>query len=197
MNGPRPHELQGEKKRLLVDGAAVDLGHLRPDQIEAFLQGQLVAVEMSTSHQSISGPIPPPQYAEAYERLLPGATNRLFCGMEEVVRIERMAVEADIEHARDCRNKNQIYRMAGLIGAIVVCCFFIACGTYVIVNANAWAGSFLAIAGPLTGLAGKFIMGRPLNDGEGEPKVPAPPPSAKNGPRSSKSGATPKPRRKR
>lgn len=101
---------------------------------------------------SFSGPLPPPEILEQYNKIEPGFANRI-CRMAESEAehrraLENYAVKADYKEAR----LGQIF--AFLIGVITI-----GCGAWVANSGNPAAGGILSTVG-VVGLVSVFIYGR-------------------------------------
>ena len=99
-----------------------------------------------------SGPIPPPSILEGYERLLPGAADRIL-SMAEKEQQHRHQLEKD----ESVDNRLTVKR--GAIFAFIITLSVVACGTYVIAIGKSGAG-IAVILGALASLVSAFITGR-------------------------------------
>jgi uncharacterized membrane protein len=153
------------------------LAEVLPEQILPKLEnlppeGREVIEEIYEATLAVSGPIPPPSLAAGYEKLLPGATDRLFKMAELQITSISKRMDADVDAETDSRSKNQTYRLCGLLAGALVSLSLIAAGCLVAIYGQApVAGSLVSLLGVGTGLAGIFVKGRPLTDSEtAEPK---------------------------
>jgi uncharacterized membrane protein len=107
----------------------------------------------------VQGPLPPPHMAEAYERLCPGFVDRS-------IRLVENQQQAQIDSQSDIRNRNDSYRKQGLwVAAIVTLSFIVGGILLMLVNPDLkFFGISSMFFGPLLGLIGVFIRGRPLHD---------------------------------
>ena len=95
-------------------------------------------------NEFFSGPLPPPETLEGYERVVKGSAERILQMAERQVyhrhEIEKLQTEADIKDS----NKGMNY-------ALIISLFVIGCGTLIIVlqpNTGGYlAGSFLNLLG--------------------------------------------------
>lgn len=116
---------------------------------------KVVAVELQFSE-----PLPPPELLAAYERILPGAADRILRMAEEEGRhrrsLENRAVDADIEAMRRQFTEARL----GQIFAFLIAVMFIASGTYLVTVKDNTAVGLLFGAVGLGGLVSTFIWGR-------------------------------------
>ena len=115
-----------------------------PNEQIAVAQAQFAA----TYH---SGPLPDPSQLEQYNKVCPGAADRIITMAEK---------EAEHRHCIETAYLKSSTRISwiGVISAAIICIATIAGGVLVIMNGHDWAGSFLGASG-LAGVAGTFITG--------------------------------------
>jgi uncharacterized membrane protein len=98
---------------------------------------------------SFSGPLPPPDLLEAYERTQPGLSDRIV----------RMA-ESEQTHRQRLENREHqsqvTLRIIGLLGGIVLAVLGILAGGYLVLHDKALAG-FTLFVGALGGLIATAI----------------------------------------
>lgn len=103
--------------------------------------------QLSVSHQSFSGPIPPPALLEGYEAILPGAAERILVLAEsEAVHrreLEKREILANIALAKS--EHRQVY--VGQFCALAISVLFILSGAFLIYSGKSIPGSFLSLAG--------------------------------------------------
>lgn len=118
---------------------------------------------MVAVQQEFSGPIPPPQALEAYERVLPGAAERILSMAERQSAhrqdLEAKAVNAQIGDMGAARSEARLGQAFGLIIGLTA----IGAGTAVAVLnpdvSGAVTGSVIGGSG-VVGLVTAFIIGR-------------------------------------
>ena len=102
--------------------------------------------------EEFSGPLPHPEILENYNRIVPGAAERIIQMAESEKEhrhyIEKAALRADIREAR----LGQIF--AFLIGTIAI-----VCGAYTAIEGAPGAGGVIG-GGGVIGLVSVFILGR-------------------------------------
>jgi len=112
--------------------------------------GQTVAITRTES-RFFSGPLPPPEVLEEFNRIVPGSARRIFDLVETQSRhridLERRVIDSDISRSR-----------AGLWMGLVVSLAAICGGVYVAVTVSPTAGATIATAS-VVGLAGVFVYG--------------------------------------
>lgn len=118
--------------------------------------------EVSVAAYSHSGPIPDPMTLEGYNRIVPGAADRIIRMAEEQSahrqRIEAIAIKS---RARDS--------LIGIISGLIIALVTIAAGTFIIYIGKVWSGTIIGSAG-LVGLVSVFIYGTRSNRKERESK---------------------------
>jgi len=120
-----------------------------PEEKRVHLQAVLQSA-FRMSH--FSGPLPPPEALAGYEKILPGAADRIFKMAEDQNAHRRHLETTAIE------SKVSVQKW-GLIGGLVVAMTAIGGGIYL--TAHGMSGSGLAaIITPLAALVGVFIYGK-------------------------------------
>jgi uncharacterized membrane protein len=118
-----------------------------------------LVIEEVTTMIEMSGPYPPPAIAREYEALCPGF-------MDRTLTLTERAQAASIAAEQDERNKNQMYRVVGLVLAALILTILIAGGIFIALKANVYVGAFTSLAGVVASAVTLFINGRPLSDGQ-------------------------------
>lgn len=128
---------------------------------EPVLRTELVAKSVAVE---FSGPIPPAHMLEDYERVCPGAADRIL-GMAEREQIHAHAMD------RRAARYPAIIEVIGLIGGLTVALLAIAASVYCILSGYAWAG--VGLFGTTTvAVVGKIIHGRHQNQPPPAPSGP-------------------------
>jgi uncharacterized membrane protein len=108
------------------------------------------------------GPIPPPFILDGYEKVVPGAAERILAMAENQAghrqKLESIAVKSG---ARDS--------LLGLIFGLIIGLFSVACGTYCVTKGYSIPGTILGGTG-LVGLVGVFVYGSRQRSKERENK---------------------------
>jgi uncharacterized membrane protein len=129
-----------------------------------------------------TGPLPHPQLFEQYERVLPGAADRIFAMAESEAHhrraMEEKAINADIEGMRRQFAEGRV----GQFCALVITIGFIVSGTYVALRGQPLAGVALSGIG-ITTIVSTFIWGRTRKE---ENKPPQPETKPHQAPKKSK-----------
>lgn len=116
--------------------------------------------EVAVASYRHKGPIPDPMTLEGYERIVPGAADRIIKMAEEQAahrkNIETIAVKS---RARDS--------LIGIISGLVIAIFTLCAGTFIIYLGKVWSGTILGSAG-LVGLVSVFVYGTRSNRKERE-----------------------------
>ena len=109
---------------------------------------------LSVTHEetvTFSGPLPPPHIVERYERVLPGAAERIFKMAEDQSRhrrdLETLVIHSDIRNSKLGLVFGLIIGLAALIAAVIMVYF-----------GNVTGGSLLGV-GTITALVGVFVYG--------------------------------------
>jgi uncharacterized membrane protein len=111
----------------------------------------LARQQISVAAQYHSGPIPDPSTLERYDKILPGAAERILRMAEE-----QSAHRRDIEkYVIKSKSRDSLL---GIIAGFLIAMGTIASGTYVASHGHVWSGTILGSAG-LVGLVGVFIYG--------------------------------------
>ena len=110
-----------------------------------------------TTMVSMSGPLPPPAIARQYEELCPGFVDRSL-------RMAEKAQDASIADAQDRRDKNQFYRLFGMVCAGILSLSLIIAGSFIVVNGHIVAGTITVLVSFIASVVVAFIKGRPLSD---------------------------------
>jgi uncharacterized membrane protein len=104
-----------------------------------------------TEARFFSGPLPPPEVFEEFDRVVPGSARRIFDLVEKQtnhrIELESKVIASDITRSR-----------AGLWMGLVVSLAAIVGGVYVAVTVSPTAGATIATAS-VVGLAGVFVYG--------------------------------------
>lgn len=116
------------------------------ENVEGSIQ-RLVHQELTIS--GYSGPIPPPQYFEGYERVLPGSANRILVMAEKQqdhrMTLEKKVVESDIWMER-----------LGLILGFVLAVIISISGVILLMNDKPIEG-FVLLIGEAVAIVGTFV----------------------------------------
>lgn len=132
-----------------------------------------IVVKMIEETVTHSGMMPPPSYMAGYAELYPDAPAKFFEYADRQVASIEARVTADIKGEQDQRDKNQTYRVTGLIVGAFVSVSLIGAGATVAIMANApITGGLVSVVGVAAGLAGVFVQGRPLMDRTAPPADP-------------------------
>jgi uncharacterized membrane protein len=118
-----------------------------------------------------SGPLPPPDQLDHYNRVSPGMADRIIRAAEAESEhrrdLEKQLLEAQISDVRDGRTIEK----RGQLFALVVACLAIVGGVVVVVSGHAIAGTVLS-GGAIVSLVGLFIYGRERLRVRSEPEQP-------------------------
>lgn len=106
---------------------------------------------VQVSASSYSGPLPPPEILEYYDKIIPGGADRIFSLVEKQA-AHRQGLE------RSVLKSDSINSIMGTICGFLIGVISILAGTYCITQGHEWSGSFLGGSG-LTGLVGVFVYG--------------------------------------
>ena len=140
-----------------------------PDEADDNARAELtVTATTSTTVESFHGPLPPPRTIEEYERILPGAADRIFT-MAEKQAAHRHEMESaamalsniDVRSAYQRANR-------GLHLAAIVAFAIVAGGVCMAFLGHASEGAGV-IGGTIVGLATVFIYGARMRDRKAEP----------------------------
>lgn len=126
-----------------------------------------VITTISARASLFAGPLPPPEIAEQFEKLCPGFVDRSL-------RLVEKRQDAQIVASADERSKNDTYRKQGLWIAGVLAGLFVVCGTMIVIMVPEakYFGLAAMFGGPIIGILGLFVRGRPLKD-QNEQKRPS------------------------
>lgn len=126
-----------------------------------------VQTRVETHAQAYQGPVPPPDFLEGYERIVPGSAARLLRMAEDEAThrraLESKAQDSDIRERRDARIEARIGQFCGLAIGLAA----LGTGAFAAVSGAEWFGAIIG-AGGIGGLIGVFVYGR---------RHPAPPPN--------------------
>lgn len=81
-----------------------------------------------------AGPVPPPQWLNGYEQLVPGSANRLIVLAEE-----------EAQHRRSVEISEGNYRMISLVFAFILALVVLAAGIYFVAVGKSVAGLILLV----------------------------------------------------
>lgn len=112
---------------------------------------------------SYSGPLPPPEILEKYERLVPGSAERLFQQFEQQT-AHRHTVELRVIKS------NTLCQVLGSISALLLSLLALGGGLFLVHEGQSIAG-LAALLGALASLVAIFIYGRRDQDHERSSKV--------------------------
>lgn len=99
-----------------------------------------------------SGPIPPPAMLGEYDKIVPGAADRML-KMAELQEAHRHSLEKAHVHG------NLISQYVGQVSGLLIGLAGIGSGTFLLYSGRSLEG-FGAMFGPLAGLAAVFLIGR-------------------------------------
>lgn len=114
--------------------------------------GSAVKITASQSTEIFSGPIPPPEILEAYERVVKGSANRILTMAEEQSKHRKKLEEIVVLGG----SRNQA---AGMIFAFVLSLVIVGSGAFLIYHDKSLEG-FGLILSDLLGLIGVFVYGK-------------------------------------
>lgn len=124
----------------------------------------LSKMEMSAAIQTFHrGPIPSPEVLQEYDKICPGAADRII-SMAENQSAHRQKLESQVVNSQITNSRWGII-LAFCIGTITI----IAGAVTAIMSSSPWAGSILGGAG-VGGLVGTFIYGTNSNKNERQEK---------------------------
>jgi len=114
---------------------------------------------LASIEASFSGPLPPPQILEHYEKIIPGLANRIVNMAEEQGRhrrkMEGKIIEAQILDSKEERIERRIGQILGfMIGFIAL-----LISAYISINGSPITGSVIG-GGALVSLVSVFVIGR-------------------------------------
>ncbi len=109
------------------------------------------SIRLEQTSIEYSGPLPPPGVFEKYEKVLPGAAERILKLAEEQSKhrqtLERKVIDQDVRNS-----------LLGIISALIVSLGFIIASAYTTVKGHPFVGSLIGVGG-LSGLVSVFIYG--------------------------------------
>jgi uncharacterized membrane protein len=132
------------------------------DTSEKLLQGD-PTLQQIAKFSMTSGPLPPPDMLEEYERILPGAAKRIFERADEEADHRREMDRRALETAWEDQQAERRERRLGQILGFMICLALIAAGVLIAGFTRSTAGT---IVGGLVGVGGlasvivAFISGR-------------------------------------
>lgn len=134
---------------------------LRSKNIKAARQEiESAKMQVAVSEYVHSGPIPDPMTLEGYNRICPGAADRIITMAENQAK-HRQEMEKIVIKSRSSDSR------AGILCGFVIALATIISGAYVILNGYVWSGTILGSAG-LVGIVSAFIYGTRSNRKERE-----------------------------
>jgi uncharacterized membrane protein len=117
---------------------------------------------------SFEGPLPPPNLLEAYEKVCPGAAQKILESMqvegEHRRDLEKKSIDANIEGMRRQFAEGRL----GQVFAFSIAVLFVFVGAYVALHGQPWPGALFGSAG-LGGIVTSFIVGRRNQTENNEP----------------------------
>lgn len=117
------------------------------------------ATALLRSMSSFQGPLPPPDLLEGYEKVCPGAAQKILEAMQvegaHRRTLETKSLEANIEGMRRQFAEGRL----GQIFAFSIAVVFVFVGAYVALHGQPWPGAVFGSAG-LGGIVTTFIVGR-------------------------------------
>ncbi len=125
-------------------------------------QAKKSSVEILEMQSMFSGPIPPPELFEAYEKVLPGSAERILALAERQSAHRQKMEEKVFDHQGAIESKVVVARIQdaklGLIFGFLVCLATIGGGVYCVALGKEIAGSIIG-SGGLIGLVSVFVYG--------------------------------------
>jgi uncharacterized membrane protein len=107
------------------------------------------------THQQFSGPVPPPVILEDYDRIIPGAANRILEMAEKEAEHQRKMEETALSEAIKESKRGQNYGLVVTLAAFTTASFAIYTGAYTCAS---------IIAGTtVVALVSVFVTGRLMN----------------------------------
>ena len=131
----------------------------RPPQAQVDLAHQVVGI----IQQEYSGPIPPPDALEKYNRIIPNGADRIMTMAEEQSKHRR-------ELEKTALNSDSRNSFLGILSALTIGLGTIVTGGIIISKGHAWPGTILGSAG-LVGLVSVFIYGTQQRRSERQAKA--------------------------
>ena len=120
-------------------------------------------VSYQSEAEEYTGPLPHPKHLDAYERIMPGAAQRIFDAFDQQ-RAHRQALEKTAVDANVASEKRGMWLGFVLAGA------FLVAAVYLITQGFGVAGLAI-IGGEMASLAGAFVWGRRAQRREREQKA--------------------------
>jgi len=119
-------------------------------------------IHQQTMESQFHGPIPPPNILAEYEKLLPGAADRILAMAESETAHRQMmegkAVNAEIDGLKSEATDTRIGQIFGLVIGLTT----VLAGAYTAVNGAQITGALIGTSG-VVGLVSAFIVGRKNN----------------------------------
>jgi uncharacterized membrane protein len=110
-----------------------------------------IASHSTNISSTFSGPLPPPNILEQYNKIVPGAAERIIaqaeCQTEHRIKLESKIIDSEISRSSH-----------GLIAGTIVALACIIGGCLLVYADHDWAGATIATAS-VVGLVGVFIYG--------------------------------------
>ncbi|MFO0966853.1 MAG: DUF2335 domain-containing protein [Gemmataceae bacterium] len=126
-------------------------------------ESQLILQRQELRATQFSGPLPPPDILEEYEKLLPGAAERIFAAFEKQTE-HRQSLEKHV--VKDDTRRS----WAGLVAAFLLASFCVIGGVICVLHGHTAAGATIATASVAT-LAAVFVYGSNLRAKERQAKA--------------------------
>ncbi|MFP4215807.1 MAG: DUF2335 domain-containing protein [Phycisphaerae bacterium] len=112
---------------------------------------------------TMEGPLPPPAMLEEYEKVLPGAAERICALAEEEARHRRQMDQRSLDAAKDDRSAERAERRLGQILGFITCMGLIIAGVLIAAITRSTTGTIvggLVGAGGLASVIVAFVSGR-------------------------------------
>ena len=113
---------------------------------------RMVESRMTAISSSFSGPLPPPNILDGYERVLPGSADRIITMAEEQLKhrhnLEKSVIKSNI------RNEG-----VGMVFAFILTLTLMFFGGYLIINEKETAGYF-AVFGPVVFHSASYVFNK-------------------------------------
>ncbi|MGD0655383.1 MAG: DUF2335 domain-containing protein [Thermoguttaceae bacterium] len=138
----------GEKPQLTSPDWPLSPKSFPPGNESSHIQISSQATNISSS---FSGPLPPPNILEQYNKIVPGAAERIIAQAERQTE-HRINIESKVIDSEITRSSN------GLIAGTIVALACIIGGCLLVYAGHDWAGATIATAS-VVGLVGVFIYG--------------------------------------
>ena len=134
-------------------------GGLNKNQVEQIARQQVMGVQVS-----YSGPLPPPEILEHFDRIVPGGAERIFAQFESQS-ARRQKIEVRVI------NSNTFVQIFGAVSALILGTIAIGGGLY-LVHEGKSLGGFGAFFAGLASLVGVYIYGKKSQVDERKAKRP-------------------------